>query len=342
MVLSERLGGPMRNRKTIYRRIRADSGQQRRTRIVMAVLGAAAFLPVLVRLYGLMVMSYDEYAALALQNQSRTTAVQSARGTIYDRNMNILSASKTVEHIYIDPRELQQTGADIPAMAAALSEILDADPERVKELAADRTKRYHLIADRVEEETAAQVRSYIEQTGIEGIHLEPNSMRYYPYGTLAAQVIGFTNASGDGAEGIEASYDAYLSGDAGRTVTTKGNNEMDMPFSVERYLQGRGGADVVTTLDITVQQALENQMELAVERYAVRNGAFGIVMDVDTGEILAMATLGKCITLQFSAHDALPASLKPAILHLFNFSFTVISSSNCLEGTHWIRLSPPG
>ena len=282
----------MRNRKTIYRRIRADSGQQRRTRIVMAVLGAAAFLPVLVRLYGLMVMSYDEYAALALQNQSRTTAVQSARGTIYDRNMNILSASKTVEHIYIDPRELQQTGADIPAMAAALSEILEADPERVKELAADRTKRYHLIADRVEEETAAQVRSYIEQTGIEGIHLEPNSMRYYPYGTLAAQVIGFTNASGDGAEGIEASYDAYLSGDAGRTVTTKGNNEMDMPFSVERYLQGRGGADVVTTLDITVQQALENQMELAVERYAVRNGAFGIVMDVDTGEILAMATLG--------------------------------------------------
>ncbi len=281
-----------RRRKTSYRRIRADSGQQRRTGIVMVLLGAAAFLPVAAQLFGLMVVSYDTYSALALSNQSRTTVVQSARGVIYDRNMNILAASETVENVYIDPRELQQTGADIGAMAQALAEILEVDAARVEKLAEDRTKRYHLIKDRVEEQTAARVRAYMEETGIEGIHLEPNSQRYYPYGSLAAQVIGFTNASNEGAEGIEASYDAYLSGDAGRTITTKGNNEMDMPFSVERYLQGQGGADVVTTIDVTVQQALENQMQLALERYAVQNGAFGIVMNVDTGEILAMATLG--------------------------------------------------
>ena len=281
-----------KRRKSSYRRIRADSGQQRRIRFVMAVLGAAAFLPVTVRLFGLMVTSYDVYSALALRNQSRTTVTASARGVIYDRNMNILAGSKTVEHVYIDPRELEQTGADIEGMASALSGILEVDGERVKKLARDKSLRYHLIADRVEEDAAAQIRAYIEKTGIEGIHLEPNSQRYYPYGSLAAQVIGFTNASNEGAEGIEASYDAYLSGEAGRTVTTKGNNEMDMPFSVEQYLLGQPGADVVTTIDAAVQQALENQMELAVERYAVRNGAFGIVMDVDTGEILAMATLG--------------------------------------------------
>ena len=281
-----------KRRKTRYRRIRADSGQQRRTGFVMALLGAAAFLPVAVRLYGLMVSSYDEYAALALRNQSRTTVVQSARGIIYDRNMNILADSKTVENVYIDPRELQQTGADTEDMAKVLGELLDVEPDRVRELAADRSRRYHLIEDRVEEETAAKVREYIEQTGIEGIHLEPNSRRYYPYGSLAAQIIGFTNASNDGAEGIEAGYDAFLSGDAGRTVTTKGNNEMDMPFSVERYLQGTPGADVVTTIDVTVQQALENQMRLAEERYDIQNGAFGIEMDVDTGEVLAMATHG--------------------------------------------------
>ena len=281
-----------KRRKTSHRRIRADSGQQRRTGLVMALLGAAAFLPVAVRLYALMVSSYDEYAALALRNQSRTTTVQSARGVIYDRNMNILADSKTVENIYIDPRELQQTGADTEDMARTLGALLDVDADRIRELAADRSRRYHLIEDRVEEETAAKVREYIEKTGIEGIHLEPNSQRYYPYGTLAAQVIGFTNASNDGAEGIEAGYDAYLCGDAGRTVTTKGNNEMDMPFSVERYLQGQPGADVVTTIDVTVQQALENQMHLAEARYDIQNGAFGIVMDVDTGEILAMATHG--------------------------------------------------
>ena len=258
----------------------------------MTVLGAAAFLPVLLRLFGLMVVSYDAWSALALSNQSRSTAVQSHRGVIYDRNMNILAGSVTVENIYIDPRELQQTGADVPAMAKALSELLEVDETRVKKLAADRSRRYHLIADRVEEELAAKVRAYIDETGIQGIHLEPNSRRTYPYGTLAAQVIGFTNASNDGAEGIEASYDAFLSGDSGKTITTKGNNEMDMPFSVERYVQGQPGADVVTTIDVTVQQALENQMKLAVDRYDIQNGAFGIVMDVDTGEILAMATLG--------------------------------------------------
>ena len=278
--------------KTSYRRIRADSGQQRRIGIVMALLGAAAFLPAIAQLFGLMVLSYDTYSALALSNQSRTTTVQTARGVIYDRNMNILAASQTVENVYIDPRELQQTGADTVAMAQAMAQILEVDPAQVEKLSRDRTKRYHLIKDRIPEQTAALVRNYIEETGIEGIHLEPNSQRYYPYGSLAAQVIGFTNASNSGAEGIEASYDSFLSGEMGRTITTKGNNEMDMPFSVERYLQGQGGADVVTTIDVTVQQALENQMRLAVDRYAVQNGAFGIVMDVDTGEILAMATLG--------------------------------------------------
>lgn len=278
--------------KRKYRRIRADSGQQRRIAFVMAVLGAAAFLPAAVRLFGLMVVSYDTWSALALSNQSRTTAVQSARGTIYDRNFNILAGSETVENVYIDPRELEQTGADIEDMARALSEILGADRQKILKLAKDKSLRYHLVASRVEEENAARVRAYIEETSVEGIHLEPNSRRYYPYGTLAAQVIGFTNASNNGAEGIEASYEAFLSGAAGKTVTTKGNNEMDMPFSLERYDPGRVGADVVTTIDVTVQQALENQMKLAVERYAVQNGAFGIVMDVDTGEILAMATLG--------------------------------------------------
>ncbi|MBR7178894.1 MAG: PASTA domain-containing protein [Oscillospiraceae bacterium] len=275
-----------------YRRIRADSGQHRRIRIVMAVLGAAAFLPVLVRLSLLMVASYDAYSALALANQSRTTQVQSPRGVIYDRNMNILAGSETVENVYIDPRELQQTGTDIDDMARTLARILEVDESRVKKLAGDRSLRYHLIAPRVPEQTAAEIRAYIEKSEIEGIHLEPDSKRYYPYGSLAAQVIGFTNASNDGAEGIEAAYDAFLSGSGGKTVTTKGNNEMDMPFSVERYLTGTAGADLVTTLDVTVQMALENQMQLAIERYDVQNGAFGIVMDVDTGEILAMATLG--------------------------------------------------
>ena len=281
-----------RTKKDTYRRIRADSGQQRRMKIVMAMLGAAAFLPIILQLFSLMVTRYDMYAALALNNQSRSTSITPERGDIYDRNMNILASSKTVENVYIDPRELKQTGADIEAMSLELGKILDVDPEKILKLAKDRSLRYHLIEDRIDEDLAAQVRGYINESGINGIHLEPNTQRYYPYHTLASQVIGFTNASNEGAEGIEASYDRYLSGEAGKVVTTKGNNEMDMPYSVERYLSGQTGASVITTLDMTVQSCLESQMKQAVDRYDVKNGAFGMVMDVDTGEIIAMATLG--------------------------------------------------
>ena len=264
----------------------------RRIRIVMAVLGAVAFVPVGLQLGNLMVARYDTYSALALGNQSRTTAVAAARGTVYDRNMNILAASETVETVYIDPRELKQSRADIPAMAQALGEILEVDPGKIEKLAADATRRYHMIKDRVEEKTAAKVREYINSVDLMGVHLEPGSRRYYPYGTLAAQIIGFTNASNQGAEGVEASYENYLSADPGKVITTKGNNEMDMPYSVERYVAGAAGNDVILTIDATVQACLEERMQQAIEAYDVRNGAFGMVMEVKTGAIVAMATLG--------------------------------------------------
>ena len=152
--------------------------------------------------------------------------------------------------------------------------------------------RYKQIAARISQDVAAKIRAYMKQENIAGIHLEPNSQRYYPYGNLASQVIGFTNASNTGSEGIEASYNSFLDGSAGRVITTKGNNEMDMPFSYEKYVQSQPGCSVILTLDTTVQACLEKQMASAIARYDVQNGAFGIVMDVDTGEILAMATLG--------------------------------------------------
>ena len=275
-----------------YRRIRADSGQHRRIRVLMLVLGIAVFLPVTGRLGRLMVADYDRYCTLARQNQSRTTPVSSGRGRIYDRNFQILAQSETVETVYLNPRELHQSGADLGELSRKLGEILDIPAEKIEKRAQDRSLRYHRIADRVEEETASRIRAYIASSGIRGIHLEPNTRRVYPCGALASQVIGFTNASGTGAEGIEAGYDSFLAGESARIITSKGNNEMDMPFSLERFLGGGAGADVVTTLDANVQRCLHSHMEQAIRRCRVKNGAFGIVMDVDSGEILAMETLG--------------------------------------------------
>ena len=275
-----------------YERLRMNSGQHKRILITALVLGLLAFVPVLLRLYDLMIANFSYYADLALRNQTRTTQVTAHRGDIYDRNMNILAASVSVETVYLDPHELKQSKADIDALSCFLGELLEKDPDWIARQAGDITKRYKQIAANVEEETAGRIREYIREHQISGIHLEPSSRRTYPFGTLAAQVVGFTNASNEGSEGVEASYNSYLSGSTGRVITTKGNNEMDMPFSYENYVASRQGCSVILTLDTTVQACLEKQMQSAIARYDVQNGAFGLVMNCKTGEILAMATLG--------------------------------------------------
>ncbi|MDY4220899.1 MAG: penicillin-binding transpeptidase domain-containing protein [Candidatus Faecousia sp.] len=275
-----------------YGRLRMDSGQHRRVMLIAAFLGILAFLPMIARLYSLMVEQYEYYSGLALRNQTRSTAVTADRGTIYDRNLNILAYSENRENVYLDPHELKQSKANLEEIGEFLGSVLEKDPGWITEQAKDLRRRYKQVGSRIPEQTASQIRGYIQEHGISGIHLEPTSVRVYPQGTLAAQVIGFTNASNDGTEGIEASYNSFLAGSAGKVITTKGNNEMDMPFSFENFQASQKGADVILTLDATVQACLEKQLATAIERYDVQNGAFGLVMNCKTGEILAMATLG--------------------------------------------------
>ncbi|MBQ7341040.1 MAG: PASTA domain-containing protein [Oscillospiraceae bacterium] len=273
-------------------RVRADSGHHKRIIVAGLILGLIAFVPIAARLYDLMVINNGYYADLALRNQSRTTQVTADRGLIYDRNMNVLASSVGVENVYLNPHELKQSKADLEDISQVLGGILEKEPDWIYEQSQDFSKRYKQIASRIDEDTASKVRTYINEKGISGIHLEPNSQRYYPYGSLASQVLGFVNASNTGSEGIEAGYNGFLEGDPGRVITTKGNNEMDMPYSYENYVSSDQGCSLVLTLDMTVQAMLEKHMENAIASYDVQNGAFGMVMNAKTGEILAMATLG--------------------------------------------------
>ena len=275
-----------------HARARLDSGQHRRIMITMAVLGFLAFVPVLFRLVGLMVLGHDYYAALALRNQTRVTPIFAHRGTVFDRNMEILAVSVGVENVYLAPRELRRNGMDLEPVAGFLGEVLGKDSEWILQEASDRRHRYRQIGTNVEPDVAGQIREYINETGIAGIHLEPSSKRVYPKGPLAAQVIGFANAAGEGVEGVEAAYNSFLIGKTGSVITSRGNNELDMPFGYEGIVSSRKGADVILTLDAVVQSCLEKHMQAAIARYDVQNGAFGIVMDCKTGEILAMATQG--------------------------------------------------
>ena len=176
----------MGKKESRYGRHRMDTGQHHRILLVMLLLGLLAFVPVGIRLGILMVRDYDYYAGLARRNQSRTTRVAADRGDILDRNMNILATNASVENVYLDPHELKQSKADIPVIAAFLGEILDKDPEWIRQQAADTRMRYRQVGKRVEEEVAAKIRTYINEHDISGIHLEPSARRTYPYGSLAA------------------------------------------------------------------------------------------------------------------------------------------------------------
>ena len=122
-----------RQHKEQYIRVRGDSGHHRRILAVMAMLGLMAFIPVGLRLYDLMILSYDFYSQKALQNQTRTTYVTAERGTIYDQNMNILAVSVSVENVYLDPHELKQSKADIEKISEYLRQLLKLDPDWIKE-----------------------------------------------------------------------------------------------------------------------------------------------------------------------------------------------------------------
>lgn len=259
---------------------------------LMVLLGVAAFCVLLGRLVKLMLVQHEYYEEKAIRNQTRSVSVTAARGKIYDRNMELLAASTGVQNIYLDPLELKQNGVDLELLAEHLSDILGLSREYILKQAGDTAMRYKLLRRRQGQTVCDEVAAFVDEYHIVGVHLEPDSLRYYPNASTASQLLGFTNTENKGSEGLEAYYNSLLEGTAGAVITTKGNNETEMLYSYETYYEAKDGSSLVLTLDLTVQQALEKQMQDAIDRYDVLNGAFGIVMDVNTGEILAMATLG--------------------------------------------------
>ncbi|MFI3313998.1 MAG: penicillin-binding transpeptidase domain-containing protein, partial [Eubacteriales bacterium] len=151
---------------------------------------------------------------------------------------------------------------------------------------------YKVIKRKISTDLGDEVRQFIVDNDIKGVYLEPDSQRSYPYTSLAAQVVGFVSSDNVGAEGLEAYYNNTMEGVGGEIITTKGNEGSQMLYTYEKYYDADNGNNLVLTLDTSVQYYLEKNMEIAIEKYDVLNGAFGIVMDVNTGAVVAMANLG--------------------------------------------------
>ena len=288
----------------------------RRTLFLMAVCGILAFAVLIGRLYILQVRDHDKYEELAISQQLRETGSSAERGTIYDCNMNILAMSANVDNIYLSPAEIEMYGEDRELIASELSEILGLEREDILKKTENTGSWYVTVARKVEKETADKVRAFKNEYDLKGVRLESDTKRYYPYSSLACHVIGFVGTDNYGLDGVEAQYDSALSGTQGRYMRLTNAYGTDLLFDrYEGYTGAENGLDLVTTIDLTIQHYVEKSLYQAVEDYDIQNGAGAIAMDVNTGKILAMASVGGYDLNNFldvsdeaqSAIDAAPA-----------------------------------
>ncbi len=271
----------------------------RRT-LVLAFFIAIAWIFLMVRLFGLQVVEYDKYQAIVIDQLTRETKTTPERGKIFDTNMNLLVTNTTVYRVFIAPKDIREfelntedkyeysVGQVSNMIADKLVEVLGVDRSMVMEKMQKLSRRDETIMKNVPPETADVLRAFIQENHFTGLlNLSAEAKRYYCYGDLASHLLGFTNADGDGVYGIEATYNDYLKGTSGKYITARNALGGDMPFKYESYVGAANGTNLVTTIDMRLQYELENQVEAAYESAQAANRVCGIVMDVNTGGILA-------------------------------------------------------
>lgn len=323
---------------------RANQVIRGRTMLIMLLLGVASFTVLFWKLYDLQINRHDELKAEAVGQQTDSMVISASRGTIYDKNGEIMAISYSTETVLLDPggvqdfvesqeqkiqdaaEEAAEKGAPYTApevldqayIARGLSRILDVEEETILEHLENTANRYWAVKKKVDQDVADEVRRFISgeiddegnqlttvdedgntvlistggrPTRLQGISLTPDTKRLYPFGSLAGNVIGFVNANNMGAYGLEASYDDVLSGSTGLTITPTNVNGTPLLFSGgEQMFDAENGSSLVLTLDTNVQYALEKGLESMLDKYDAANGGTGIVMDVNTGGIVAMAS----------------------------------------------------
>ena len=305
---------------------------QRRMAALAAVACTIGFSAVVVRLLWMQVYQYDYYNTKANSLQTRDTILQPKRGTIYDSNMTELAASASTERVEIYPRQFESsdnTNTKVlkisveeqqERVAQLLSDVLGVDYDTVLQKAQKTSQGGLSVAYGVEKEVADQLRAKISEAKTaydeDTKRIEANDgqgtysdeafvysgligfvddyRRYYPMGSFASQVIGWMNESETptGKSGIELQYESELAGSSGRVVRAADSAGGNLPVEAEQYVPAQDGNSIVLTIDSTIQEMLEKQLETALaDNPQARGGVSGIVMDVKTGDILALAEL---------------------------------------------------
>lgn len=269
---------------------RANRIIQTRTLLLLGVFGVLTFVLLFTKLYHWQITEHDELQSVAVRQQTLRTTVEASRGTIYDRNGTILAMSASAEDIFLSPKEIVENDQDQNLIANGLAEILNLDAADILKKMEKTNSQYEILKKKADDELADKVREFINKNELRGVFLRPTSKRSYPKGTLASQVIGFANDNG-GSMGLEATYNNELTGENGMVVTARDRDGRSVLYQYDQYFDAENGCDLHTTLDTTIQYYLEKGVQELEARFGTGKGATGIVMDVNTGAVLAMASL---------------------------------------------------
>lgn len=259
---------------------------------ILILLKFCAFFAIalIIRLIYIQVIKADYYQELAYDQQTRERTVEAKRGTIYDATgEKVLAQSVSVNIVQAVPKNVGSNVTEKEKIAGDIAEILELNKDNVL---SKLSKNVSLItiASQVDEEKATKLLKYISDNDIEGISVDEDTKRIYPYGQLAAHVLGFVGTDNQGLNGIEAYYDEELSGIAGKIVGSTDLNGKETPFTNEQYIESENGKDIVLTIDATIQSIVEKYLYKAyVENVA--EYATAVVLRPTTGEVLAMANM---------------------------------------------------
>ena len=275
---------------------------------VFLIAACVLWVILMIRLFVLQIVKYDYYHKLVVDNVTSTTTISANRGIIYDCNMTELAYDMAVERIFISPAEIENDEQK-QVLAENLSRLLNVEYDFVMEKAnKDKTRKDETIKNRVEKEEADTVRAFVNEYNekikmeneaheedeqkplLSCVHFAETAKRYYPFGSLAAQTIGFTGTDGQGLFGLELEYNSYLQGVSGKIITAVNARGSSLPTKYESYVDAESGYNIVTTIDHKVQSILESYLEESFYDNKAGNRVCGLVMDVNTGGILAMAT----------------------------------------------------
>ncbi|MEA4919501.1 MAG: penicillin-binding transpeptidase domain-containing protein [Clostridiaceae bacterium] len=266
---------------------KADSIMRKRLMFVAVVFGVLCFIALAGKIFYLQVFKHEEYQQKAISQQTRDKTVPAARGTIYDRNMKPLAISAGTEMVTLEAVKIDDE-AQGELIAKNLSEILGLDYEAVlQKVQAKGT--YAVIKKNVEKEVADKVRTFVSENAIDSVYMVNDTTRYYPYGNFLSHTIGFVGTDNQGLYGLESYYDSVLKGINGRVIKAANAKGAEMPFDYEMYYAAQDGNSLVLTIDEVIQHYLEKNLETAYADNKVADHVTGIVMDVNTGAVLALA-----------------------------------------------------